>query len=321
MSVIASCLYRQGARVADVPIAEAKIPEAEDEFIWIGLSEPTPEELHALEAPFDLHPLAIGDALASDQMPKIDVYGDQLFVVTRTAVLNDDQIEYGQTAIFIGARHIITVRQGSGRGHAGLRAQLEQAPRLLRHGSDYVLHAILDFVVDNYIPIARTIEDTVLSLERQVIDAFLERAQIVRLFGLRREVILFQRIVAPMVELTSKLANLELPAIDPEARPYFSDVLDHARRVEAQLGSLKDLITSVFEASNLLESQRQGTVTKNLAAWAAILAVPTAIAGIYGMNFENMPELKARYGYFIVLGAIGVICVLLYRRFKKVGWL
>ena len=124
-----------------------------------------------------------------------------------------------------------------------------------------------------------------------------------------------------MVELTSKLANLELPAIDPEARPYFSDVLDHARRVEAQLGSLKDLITSVFEASNLLESQRQGTVTKNLAAWAAILAVPTAIAGIYGMNFENMPELKARYGYFIVLGAIGVICVLLYRRFKKVGWL
>ena len=244
-------------------------------------------------------------------MPKIDVYGDQLFVVTRTAVLNDDQIEYGQTAIFIGARHIITVRQGSGRGHAGLRAQLEQAPRLLRHGSDYVLHAILDFVVDNYIPIARTIEDTVLSLERQVIDAFLERAQ----------VILFQRIVAPMVELTSKLANLELPAIDPEARPYFSDVLDHARRVEAQLGSLKDLITSVFEASNLLESQRQGTVTKNLAAWAAILAVPTAIAGIYGMNFENMPELKARYGYFIVLGAIGVICVLLYRRFKKVGWL
>jgi magnesium transporter len=191
----------------------------------------------------------------------------------------------------------------------------------MQKGPDYVLHAIIDFIVDGYLPVVQTIEDRVLAMEKHMLVAFLERDQIRRIFRLRRQVILFQRILGPMSEVVGKLANLELPCIDDHAKPYFRDVLDHVRRVEAMVSGLREVITSVFEASNLLEQQRQGTITRQLAAWAAILAVPTAIAGIYGMNFSNMPELQTRYGYFVVLATIGVLCSFLFYRFRKAGWL
>lgn len=321
MTVVASLLYRDGRRVSDVPIDCAHDPAAANEFVWIGLHEPTPEEFHFLQKNFGLHPLAVEDAIKSHQIPKVDVYGDQLFVVARTAHLEGDHIAYGETAIFVGRNHIITARHGSARSHTELRAQLEAAPQLLAHGPDYVLHAILDFIVDGYLPLVRTIEDEVLEMESRVLENNLEREQITRIFKLRRELILFQRVIGPMAEVCSKLANLELPCLDPEVRPYLRDVLDHVRRAEGMVGSLRDVLTSVFEASNLLQQQHQGVITRQLAAWAAILAVPTAIAGIYGMNFENMPELKTEYGYFIVLGVIVAICVGLYVRFKRARWL
>lgn len=322
MTVVAAYLYRNGKRVREVPIEE-EIECAEDksEFVWIGIANPTAEELRLLQQKYDLHPLAVEDALKADQLPKVDVYGDQLFVVARTAHLQEGAIAYGETAIFVGHSHIISVRHGSARTHQALRHQLEAAPSLLTHGVDYVLHAILDFVVDGYLPLVEAIEEEVLEMERRTIDHFLGREEINRIFARRRELIRFQRVLGPMSEVASKLVRQDLPCVDPETRLYFSDVLDHVRRVQTMVDGLREVLNSVFEFSNLLEQQRTGAITRQLAAWAAILAVPTAVAGIYGMNFENMPELGTRYGYFIVLAVIAATCLWLYFRFRRAHWL
>ena len=322
MTVVASVLYRHGKRVRDVPVTEkVDCPADKSQFVWIGLVEPSAEEMAELATLYNLHPLAVEDAVKANQLPKLDVYDDQLFVVTRTAQLQDGAIAYGETAIFVGHSHIISVRHGSARSHAPLRAQLEASPTLLEHGVDYVLHAILDFVVDGYLPLVETIEDEVLAMEQRTVDHFLGRKEITRIFALRRELIRLQRVLGPMGDVAGKIVRLDLPCIDPPAKPYFSDVLDHIHRVQGMADGLRDVLASVFEFSNLLEQQRTGAITRQLAAWAAILAVPTAIAGIYGMNFEHMPELTTKYGYFVVLGVIAVMCVGLYVRFKRVGWL
>jgi magnesium transporter len=321
VTVVASYLYKDGRRQEAIALENAQPPRQKGEFIWIGLHEPDVQEMQAIQANFGLHPLAVEDALNLKQMPKLEVFGSQLFVSVKSAQLEGDRIVYGQTSIFIGEHHIITVRLGSARAHTELRKQVEEAPQLLSQGPDYVLHAVLDFVVDGYLPIVEQIEDNVLAMEKQMLLAFLEREQIRRLFRLRRQVILFQRALMPTSEVASKLVNLDLPCLDPEAKPFFRDVLDHVHRVNAMLTGLREVIMSVFEASNLLEQQRQGVITRQLAAWAAILAVPTAIAGIYGMNFEHMPELRTRFGYFIVLAVIATLCGLLYWRFKRAKWL
>ncbi|MEG8023859.1 magnesium and cobalt transport protein CorA [Sphingomonas aurantiaca] len=322
MTVVAAYLYRHGKRVRAVSIDEkVDCPADRSEFVWIGICDPTDDEMRTLQQQYNLHPLAVEDAVKADQLPKVDVYGNQLFVVARTAQLEGDKIAYGETAIFVGHSHIISVRHGSARSHKALREQLEAAPTLLINGVDYVLHAILDYVVDGYLPIMESIEDEVLAMEQRTIDAFLGRDEIVRIFGLRREMIRFQRILGPMGEVAGKIVRLDLPCIDTEAKPYFSDVLDHVRRVQTMVEGLREVLTSVFEFSNLLEQQRTGAITRQLAAWAAILAVPTAIAGIYGMNFEHMPELKTQYGYFVVLGVIAVVCSALYLKFKQAKWL
>ncbi|MGV6875518.1 magnesium and cobalt transport protein CorA [Pseudochelatococcus sp. B33] len=321
MTVVASCLYREGRRVEDVPFEAVSIPADKNDFIWIGLHEPSVDELAFLRTRFGLHELSVEDALNPHQTPKLSTYDDQIFVIAQTAKLEGDGISYGRTAIFVGESYIITVRHGSDRGHGELRHRLETSPHLMRHGADYVLHAILDFIVDGYLPIVLTIEDAVLDMERSMLDTILDPEQIKRIFKLRREVILFQRVLGAMLDLCGKLVHLDLPCIDVEAKPYFRDALQHMHRVDQMVGGLRDVITSVFEASNLLEQQRQGTITRRLASWAAILAVPTAIAGIYGMNFENMPELKTSYGYFVVLGTIAVFCTVLYTGFKRARWL
>ncbi|MCF3641692.1 magnesium and cobalt transport protein CorA [Rhizobium sp. TRM95111] len=321
MGVVASYRYKDGVRQEAVDLADARPPGEEGAFVWIGLHEPTAEEMALIQRGFGLHPLAVEDAMNRHQIPKVEVFGAELFVSLKSAQISGDKISYGQTSIFVGRNHVISVRLGSTRAHTELRAQIEASPLLLRQGPDYVLHAILDFVVDGYQPVVQQIEDNVLDMEKHMLASFLEREQIRRLFRLRRQVILFQRILAPTTDVTGKLLHLELPCLDPEAKPFFRDVFDHVNRVNNMLTGLREVIMSVFEASNLLEQQRQGTITRQLAAWAAILAVPTAIAGIYGMNFENMPELQTRYGYFVVLGAIAGLCALLYWRFRRAKWL
>ena len=322
MSVVAASLYRNGKLVGPVSLDEPiRCAADRSEFVWIGLFEPSEAELRRLQDLYGLHALAVEDALTAHQLPKLDIYGDQLFVVARTAHFDGGHIAYGETSVFVGETFVITVRHGSERAHSGLRQQLEASPGLLQHGVDYVLHAILDFIVDGYLPIVEEIEEDVLETEQRALDAFLNREEIRRLFTLRRELIRFQRVLGPMHEVCNRLTHLALPSLDPEVRPYFQDVLDHVRRVETRVGGLREILTSVFEAANLLEQQRQGAITRQLAAWAAILAVPTAIAGIYGMNFTNMPELQMKYAYFVVLGVIAALCVGLFLQFKRVGWL
>ncbi|MBX9606285.1 MAG: magnesium and cobalt transport protein CorA [Gammaproteobacteria bacterium] len=322
MTVIAARLYRDGRIVQDIAIDQPlpRVP-AGSEFYWIGLCEPDAAELAALQRSFDLHPLAIEDARKAHQMPKLDVYGDQLFLVARTVALTGSEIGYGETSFFVGRHHIISVRHGSGRAHTELRTELESSPSLMRHGVDYVLHAILDYIVDGYLPVIEGVEDLVQSMEHRALDTCLRRDDVRALFHLRRQLGRFQRMMSQTGEVCSKLAHLELPHIDAEVRPYFRDVLDHVRRVESRVTGLREVLTTVFEVSMLLEQQQQGEITRRLAAWAAILAVPTAIAGIYGMNFEYMPELKMHSAYFVVLVSIVTICGVLYARFRRAGWL
>ena len=323
MSVAAAYIYRDGKRLREATIEEVGHLElAPEEFVWIGLVAPDESELRAVLKRFRIHPLAIEDALNAHQLPKVEVYDSELFVVVKTAHMEaDDVITYGETHIFVGPSHIVTVRHGSARPHTAVRAQLEAAPSLLRHGPDYVLHAILDFVVDGYLPIIDAIEEDVLEMEQKTLDAFLTRAEITRIFHLRRGLLHFARLLGPMDEVASRLEHIELPCIDANVRPYFRDVADHVRRVSLRADGLRDVLSSVFEVSNLLEQQRQGVITRKLAAWAAILAAPTAITGVYGMNFEFMPELTWRYGYFVVLGSIAAISGGLFVRFKRIGWL
>lgn len=322
MTVIAAYLYRNGQRVRPVSIDERPdCPADKSEFVWIGVADPTPEEMQTLARTYGLHPLAVEDAIKANQLPKVDIYDGQLFVVARTAHVEDGAICYGETALFVGPDHIISVRHGSARAHVELRAELEAVPGRLAQGVDYILHAVLDFIVDGYLPIIEGIEEEVLTMEQQMIDHFLQRDEITRIFALRRQLIRFQRILIPMQEVANKFVKIDLPCIDPEARPYFSDVRDHVRRVQTMVDDLREVLSSVFESSNLLEQQRTGEITRQLAAWAAILAVPTAIAGIYGMNFEHMPELRSRFGYPVVLAVILTVCSLLYARFRKLKWL
>lgn len=322
MAVVAAYLYRDGVRVRSVSVDET-IDRAENksEFVWIGIAEPTAEEMKSLQLCYDLHPLAVEDAIKANQLPKVEVYDDQLFVVARTARLHGEAIEYGETEIFVGHSHIITVRHGSERAHTALREQLEKAPKLLMQGTDYLLHAVLDFIVDGYAPLVDDIEEDVLEMESRAATSFLQREQVNHIFTLRRELSRLQRILDPMGEVASKLARQDLPCIEPEARAYFRDVQDHVRRVQVRVDGLRDALNSVFQLSTLIEQQRVGAITRQLAAWAAILAVPTAIAGIYGMNFDNMPELGMKYAYFVVVAVIVAICLWLYVRFRRIGWL
>lgn len=324
MPIIAARRYLSG-KPSDKAIAidgapRRKLPPRA--FDWVGLADPSAEEMELLRWQFALHPLAVEDALNPNQLPKVEVYGQQLFVVARTAAIQEgENIGYGQTAIFLGADFILTARFGSSRAHVELRRRLELDPERLIEGPDYVAHAILDFVVDGYQPIMEKLESSVQVMEERAIEAFPEPSTIRRIFRLRRQLRRFQRICGPMEEVCDRLAASELPMIDPGARIWFRDVLDHVRRTMVRTNALKETLASIVETASLLEQHRQGDMTRQLAAWAAILAVPTAIAGIYGMNFEYMPELQERWGYPAVMALIGLICGGLWLRFRRIGWL
>ncbi|RSV19639.1 magnesium and cobalt transport protein CorA [Sphingomonas sp. ABOLH] len=322
MTVIASYYYNEGKRVKEVAIDERVAHDnSRSGFCWIGLSEPTAGELRSLQECYGLHPLAVDNAMHPQCPPKLEVYNDELYVVANTAELDGDRIRYGKTAIFTGHNHLITVRHGTPGALGNLREQLEASPAQFGKGVDYVLHAILHRIVDQYLPIFEMIEDDVLAMERRSLDDFLGREEVARIFGLRCELTRFQRMLGAMAELVRKLVRGHFPCISAEVRPYFNDVADHVSRVQAMVDGLLQVLSTVFEFSSLLEAQRIGVITRQLAAWAAILAVPTAIAGIYGMNFKHMPELDTAYGYFVVLGVMTLICLLLFMRFKQVKWL
>jgi magnesium transporter len=323
MTIVAARRYAQGQTQGDIAI-DGKPRDAlpAGMFDWVGVAEPDEAEMAAIGAQFGLHPLALEDAISPHQMPKVEIYAQHLFIVARTAGLEQAElIDYGQTAMFLGPDFLISVRFGSPRAHIDLRRRLEADAHRLCEGPDFVAHAVLDFIVDGYKPIMDKLDEAVLSIEERAIEAFPGPHTIRRIFRLRRQLRGFELVVGPTLAVCEKLATQPLPAVDQSARVWFADVLDHTRHVLARVSGLKDTLAGIVETASLLEQHRQGEMTRRLAAWAAILAVPTAIAGIYGMNFDFMPELRWKYGYFGVVGLITTICVGLWLRFRKIGWL
>lgn len=324
MTIVAARRYRGGEiAVSDLPVDGIGAGKAgPGEFDWIGVAHPDQAEMDLLQRQYALHPLAVEDALTPIQIPKVESYGDTLFVVARTAALGaDDTISYGQTSLFLSCGCLVSVRIGSERAHFDLRRRLELDADRLKEGPDYVAHAILDFIVDGYTPIIDAFEDAVQRIEEHAIDAFPAPDTIRRIFRLRRQLRRFERVCGPTEAVCERLSVTDYPAIDTGAKVWFRDVLDHMRRAMARVRGLRETLDTVVETASLLEQHRQGEMTRQLAAWAAILAVPTAIAGIYGMNFDVMPELRWRYGYLAVMSLIAAICGGLWLRFRKIGWL
>jgi magnesium transporter len=289
--------------------------------VWIGLLEPDRDLLLRVQAQFHLHDLAIEDAEHPHQRPKIEQYGDALFIVARTAQLIDRRVTFGETHLFVGAGYIVSVRHGPSTSYAVVRQHWESCPHSLAKGEDFVLYAILDFIVDNYMPVLEQIEDEVEAIEDRVLLKPMTGSDIERLYMLRRDLLRLRNAALPLVEVCRRLTSADLPQIHAAMHPLFRDVTDHIRTVQEKIDSLREVLAFAFEASLLVGQSQETAITKKLASWAAILAVPTALAGIYGMNFNDMPELRMEYGYPVVLGSIILVCSVLYWRFRKSGWL
>ncbi|WP_315918570.1 magnesium and cobalt transport protein CorA [Mesorhizobium sp. SP-1A] len=320
--VVASSVYSAGRRVADIPIEQAgEWARKEGHVVWIGLLEPDRELLLRVQAQFGLHDLAIEDAEHAHQRPKVEQYGDALFVVARTVQLVDRRVTFGETHIFLGKGYIVSVRHGPSTSYTTVRQHWESCPHALAKGEDFVLYAILDFIVDNYMPVLEQIEDEVEEIEDSVLVRPMNSAGIERLYMLRRDLLRLRNAAVPLVEVCRRLTGTDLPQINAAMHPLFRDVTDHIRSVQEKVDSLREVLAFAFEASLLVGQSQETAISKKLAAWAAILAVPTALAGIYGMNFVDMPELKLPYAYPTILIVIALICSVLYWRFRKNGWL
>jgi magnesium transporter len=260
-------------------------------------------------------------SLASHQHPKMEQYGDALFIVVRTAQLEDGRIAFGETHFFVGSGYVVSVRHGASKSYTAVRERCESNQANLKHGEDYILYAILDFIVDNYFPVIEALQQKVEQIEDDVFDSVPRRLNLQHVHSIRRDLLRFRNSVGPLIEVCSRLERFEIPMIDQAMQPLFRDVNDHVRRVQEEIDVLRETLTFAFEASLMAGQSEQTSITRRLAAWAAILAVPTAIAGIYGMNFEHMPELKWRYGYFLILAGILAVCGSLYWRFRRNGWI
>lgn len=320
--VVASSVYAHGVRIADVPIHEAgEWARKDGHVVWIGLLEPEAALLKCVQEQFGLHPLAVEDATNAHQRPKLEQYGDALFVVARTAQMIDKRIAFGETHIFVGRGYIVSVRHGASTSYTSVRQHWETCPTSLAKGEDFILYAILDFIVDNYMPVLEAIHDEVEEIEDKVLARPMGRPDIERLYMLRRDLLRLRNSVGPLVEVCQRLTNGSVPQVRPTLAPMFRDVTDHVRTVQEKIDSLREVLAFAFEASLLVGQSQENAITKRLASWAAILAVPTALAGIYGMNFKNMPELEMHYGYYGVLAVIVTTCLTLFWRFKRNGWL
>ncbi len=320
--LVAASVYADGRRVRDISIEEARAWAAQPgHVVWIGLLEPSYELLQRVQVQFGLHDLAIEDAGKPHNHPKLELYGDGLFIVASTAQLVEGRIAFGETQIFVGRGYVVNVRHGASTPYASVRARCESCPAVLAHGEHYVLHAILDFIVDNYSPVIDAIHAEVEEIEDRVLADPLGQADIERMHVLRRDLLRLRGAAVPLADVCRRLRHADVLPLAPGMKPYFRDVTDHIHAVTAEIDSLREVLAFVFESSMMIGQMHQNDITRRLAAWAAILAVPTAVAGIYGMNFEHMPELKWQYGYIGILGVIAVVIAGLYTGFRRNGWL
>ncbi|HEY0390526.1 MAG TPA: magnesium/cobalt transporter CorA [Solirubrobacterales bacterium] len=321
--IVDCAVYEHGHRRAgELSLDQAgDASRGRDTFVWLGLVEPSAGEFEAIAREFDLHELAVEDAVKAHQRPKVERFGDTLLIVVKTITHPDSGhgIEVGELLIFVNADFVITVRHGDG-GLSSVMERVERRPDLLAHGTGVVLYAILDHVVDGYGDVAQTIDGEIQAVEREVFSA--ERTNPVeQIYKLEREVLDLYRAVAPLLEAVEEIIEGRFDAIPDELYEYFRDVHDHLQRVTGRVAAFRELLDSALQANLTQVSVRQNEDMRKISAWVAIAAVPTMVAGVYGMNFDHMPELHWRYGYFTVLIFIAAICLALYRRFKRVGWL
>lgn len=294
---------------------------AGNDFVWVGLHEPDEALLDRLQEEFDLHDLAIEDAHHAHQRPKIEVYGQSLFIALHTAQRVQGRIEFGETHLFVGPRYLITVRHGASLSYAAARARCEREPELLALGPSYGLYAVCDFIVDNYLPLVGEFQAELNALEDDILHSTFKRETIQRLYVLKRELVKLRLAVAPLQDILNQLVRFHVGMVREEVRPYFRDVFDHAVRVNEATDTMREMLTSALSVNLALATIQQGEVVKRLAGWAGLLGVPTLVASWYGMNFANMPELAGRSSYFVVAGVTATAVLGLFLALRRAKWL
>lgn len=315
--------YQEGKKLADISVEQISDYVARpDCFVWVALRDASDAELETMQEEFGLHDLAVEDARHGHQRPKVEEYGDTLFAVMHTVEFGaTDELQVGEVSIFVGRNFVLSVRNRSTQTLLGVRERAEQEPHLLSHGAGFVFYALLDAVVDRYFPIIEALEDELESIEGQIFVRGSARANIEQLYALKGRIMVVRHAVVPAMESVSKLWSGRVPTVCEGSREYFRDVYDHLVRIHGTLDNLRDTIGTAIQVNLSMVTIEESETTKQLAAWAGIFAVATAFAGIWGMNFEFMPELKWKFGYPLAIGVIAATCGLLYRRFKRVGWL
>jgi magnesium transporter len=324
MTIVDLAVYKDGKREDEVSFDQAfeacRVPGT---LVWIGLHEPTPDEFDSVRREFGLHELAVEDAMKGHQRPKLEVYDDnQIFLVLKTArYFEPDVLEFGEILIFVGDQYVVSVRHGEASPLHDVRLTLEERPELLKCGTGSVLHAIVDKVVDDYAPVLTNLDIDITELEAEAFGDERVMGLTERIYRLKRQVINLHRATAPLQEPIGRLADGRFSEIHENMRPYFRDVYDHLVRDVLTADQYRELLTSILEANLTQVSVRQNEEMRKISAWAAILAVPTLIAGIYGMNFHNMPELRWHAGYPAAVGAMFLLCVGLWAYFRHIEWL
>ncbi len=321
--MVVNCVaYERGEKLADIPIEELHAFDMRPGvFVWVALKDPEPSELQIVEEKFNLHELAVEDAQHGHQRPKLEEYGSSLFVVLHPMDCVDNEMHTGEVAIFVGAGYVISTRRDAAHGFADVRQRCEFEPELLSHGPAYVLYALMDAVVDRYVPVLDALTDEAEEIEERIFSGQTTRAQIETLYGLKRKLVILERATSPLLEVAAKLHGGRVPPLCSGLHDYFRDVYDHLVRIKQSIDNLRDMATTAVSVNLSLITIQENEVTKRLAAYAALVAVPTMVAGIYGMNFDDMPELSWRWGYPATLAVMAVVDLYLGYRFRKAGWL
>ncbi|MFN6993123.1 MAG: magnesium/cobalt transporter CorA [Aquincola tertiaricarbonis] len=316
-------VYQDGRKLADITVDDiSDYVEREDCFVWVALLDATDAELRQMQKEFGLHELAVEDARHGHQRPKVEEYGDMVFAVMHTVEIdNEGSLQVGEVNVFVGPNFVLSVRNRSTQGFLGVRGRAEREAHLLRHGAGFVFYALMDAVVDRYFPVIDQLETELEEIESRIFDRGRGRANIERLYGLKQRILMVKHAVAPLMEATGKLSSGRVPRVCDNTREYFRDVYDHLTRINTTLDTLRDTIATAIQVNLSMVTIEESEVTKRLAAWAGIFAVATAFVGVWGMNFEHMPELKWQYGYPVALGVIVSACGFVAWRFRRAGWL
>jgi magnesium transporter len=322
-SMLIRCVvYKNGEKFADIDVSQIhEFVDQTDCFVWVALREPDAAGLAKMQEEFDLHPLAVEDARHGHQRPKIEEYGDSLFAVLHMVEQDGAELRVGEINIFAGRNYVLSVRSRTQRGFQDVRARAEREPHLLRHGSGYVLYALMDAVVDRYFPILAQLESELETIEEQIFSTGSPRANIEALYELKRRLMTVKHAVAPLLEGVSNLSGRRVPVICAGMQEYFRDISDHLLRLNGTIESVRDTVATAISVNLSMITLQENETMKRLAAYAALVALPTLIVGIYGMNFDYMPELRWRYGYAAVLGVIAAIDGYLFYRLRKAKWL